>query len=43
MYESLKTEEKINIKVLDYDYAGKPIPPVVRNFMSINVSAEMSV
>ena len=43
MYESLKKEERINIKVLDYDYAGKKIPDVVRNIMSINVSAEMSV
>ena len=47
MYESLKKEEKLNIKVMDYDYTGKPNPPVVRdilrNFMSINVSADMSV
>ena len=43
MYESLKKEEKIKVELMDYDYDGRPIPFEVKNIMSINVSAEMSV
>ena len=43
MYESLKKEEKIKVELMDYDYDGRPIPIEVKNIMSINVSAEMSV
>ena len=43
MYESLKKEERIKVELMDYDYDGRPIPLEVKNIMSINVSAEMSV